>query len=492
METGQPILTRPAKSELNAPTFAGVPNRRRGAAVAFSASAILHALVAVFLPFVLRSLPPDADKEFSERLRPSLRAAVILRLPDRLYLPAPNNPPAEGASAVPARDQRETGPMTRAAAGADSSTTRAQRRAPSQTILIQPGKPIAVDPRANRLPSLLFSPGSNASVAWGLVSAALQPGIQSERPPQLLVSHAVADAAVVAPASEAVQANELDVPVVSIAPALPQARQLVEIPPVNQNASTQVTPASGPLPGLEADMLTGKSTAPSGLSKQSPLAVGSGDRPAALAVSKKPLPVGLQSAVKPGGAKAFSLGVGAARKIKTSSGMVTVFDLPNGTQQLRFPPAGSFDLVIVESSYNATIPDAERLLTGHPIQTVFLTLGTDQDWILQYCLPGDGSGTGQEGMVVTLRGVPKIEPPFIQQALVPARNVFEAPLPALFHGVIGSNGRFARLRPIVDAAHQAMPELLPYLEQWRFRPVQVDGTPAEVEILLLIPPLAHR
>lgn len=483
------ILTLPSEPELNAPSFAGVPNRRRGAAVAFSASALLHVLIALFLPFVLRSLPPDADRVFSDRLRPSLQAALILRLPDRIYLSATNNPPADGASAAPSRDQSGTAPMRRESAGADSSSTRLQSRAPSQTILIQPGKPIADDPRANRLPSLLFSPGSKASVPWGLVYSGIQPGAQREEPPLLPVAQGVEDAALVAPATEAQQANDLDVPVLSISPALPQARQLVEIPPVNQLTSSQVAQSTASLPGLGGVGLpTAKSIAPPGLSKHSTMAAGTGEQRGALAVSNKPLQADVQPAVRPGVSQTLPFAPSSARRIKTSSGMVTVFDLPDGTQQLRFPPAGFFDVVIVESSSGATIPEAERLLTGHPIQTVFLTLGTDQDWILQYCLPGDGSGTGQEGMVVTLRGVPKLEPPFIQQAVVPARRAVEAALPALFHGVLGVNGRFARLRPIVDAAHQPMPELLPYLEQWQFRPVKLDGTPTEVEILLLIPP----
>jgi hypothetical protein len=173
--------------------------------------------------------------------------------------------------------------------------------------------------------------------------------------------------------------------------------------------------------------------------------------------------------------------------LKTPLGMVEVRDLPNDTQQLRFPTSGAFDVVIVESSPGAAIPEAEQLLTGRPVQTVFLPVGVGQDWILQYCLPAGGSAAAQAGMVVTLGEQPKVEPPFIQQTLIPSRKVVLVAKPALFQGALSANGRFVRLRPVMDAAYQPLVELLPYLEQWQFRPAKVDGVPTEVEVLLLVP-----
>jgi hypothetical protein len=172
--------------------------------------------------------------------------------------------------------------------------------------------------------------------------------------------------------------------------------------------------------------------------------------------------------------------------------MVEVLDLPNDVQQLRFPTSGAFDVVIVESSPGATIPGSERLLTGRPVQTVFLPLGTGQDWILQYCLPASGSAAVQAGMVVTLGEQPKVEPPFIQQSLIPSQKVVLTTRPAVFQGALGANGRFVRLRPVMDAAYQPLLELLPYLEHWQFRPAKVDGVPTEVEILLLVPPITRQ
>ena len=52
--------------------------------------------------------------------------------------------------------------------------------------------------------------------------------------------------------------------------------------------------------------------------------------------------------------------------LKTSLGMLEVLELPNGTQQVKFPPAGSFDIVIVESTPSDAIPDADPNDLGDP------------------------------------------------------------------------------------------------------------------------------
>ena len=162
-------------------------------------------------------------------------------------------------------------------------------------------------------------------------------------------------------------------------------------------------------------------------------------------------------------------------------------DLPSGAQQWQFPAGGSFDIVIVQPSPDATIADAERLLSGRPVQTVYLTLGTGQDWVLQYCLSAAHMTSSQSGMVVTLGQEPKLDAPFIQKAFVPPERLLQGAQPALFQATLDANGRFARLRPVMDSNYRPALELLPYLEQWQFRPAKLDRVPVEVEILLLVP-----
>lgn len=534
------ILGPPAawdEEQARVPAFNCLPVHRRGAGAAFLASAALHALVALSIPAIIRSLPPDPDAAFQTRLRPSLQAALILRMPERVYLPVRGMPAADAHSAAPSPERTGLNRTGEAPSGKGPSVARVQSQAPFQTILIQPGKPVADDPRTNKLPSLLYLSKSETPVPQGPQEPAV-PGVSAIQlpvpktetviasghpvpepppapsssvaentpkalaPPPLplpspwsLVSTGAAGEVVESPARESQAARGAEVAVLSIASSVPQARELVEIPPVNQPAAAGGVRSSAPLPEMRgAGKLAAQaanSTVPPRPDRHSVLPSGTGNSRGPLAAKDKPLLSKAQSEGKPLESQGHTAAPGRARTIRTSTGTIEILDLPNGTEQLNFPSAGSFDVVIVDSSPGATIPDAERLLTGRPVQTVFLTLGTGKDWILQYCLPGGVSAANQAGMVVTLGRPPKVEPPFIQQALIPANEVVRATQSSLFQGMLGVNGRFVRLHPVLRADYQPQQELLPYLEQWQFRPVKVAGVPAEVEVLLLVPPFVR-
>jgi hypothetical protein len=176
------------------------------------------------------------------------------------------------------------------------------------------------------------------------------------------------------------------------------------------------------------------------------------------------------------------------RILNTRSGPVEVREFSDGSQQWRFPSTGSFDVVIVQHSAGTMIPEAQSLLTGWPVQTVYLTLGTAKEWIMQYCLPASASApAAQSGMLVTLGKPAKLEAPFIQLAMLPPPKITNAGRPALFFGTLGADGRFRRLRPVSAPDYETRAELLPYLEQWLFRPAKWDGAFAEVEVVLLVP-----
>ena len=531
------ILAPPADGigdRLSAPAFGSLPIERHGGGAAFLASFVIHALVALSLPAALRSLPPNPDAAFQARLRPSLHAALILRMPNRIYLPVPSVLPPGAPPAGGKRKPGESPRTRRGPSGTSSRATRPQSPLRFRTILIQPGKPIADDPRTSRLPSLLFLSRSTPPAPQGPVD----PGAHTRGEPELKTGIATAGGPATpeplhvpplvpvvaesmpkvslpvpnarslvahgegteAGANSAQPATGADVAVLSVSSSAPQARQLVEIPPVNQPAAVV---SLRPRDSLSESRGDGKSATPGDDSSGPPRPAKHNSQPAGssnarrqTAAREKPVHAGAQSKGKRLESQSQSVARAAAlslvRTIRTASGMIEVLDLPNGTQQLRYLPKGSFDVVVVESSPGATIPNAEQLLTGRPVQTVFLTLRAGRDWILQYCLPGGGSNSGQAGMVVTLGRQPKVEAPFIQQALLPAENAVRPTRPALFQGALAASGRFARLRPVLDAAYQPLPELLPYLEQWQFRPAKVDGAPAEVEVLLLVQPFAHQ
>lgn len=518
-----------ALEELKVPAFRSLQEGRKGGGRAFCASASAHLLLVLYLPAIIGSVPPDPDREFQARYGPSLRAALVLRMPDRIYLPAmlvrPAPPAALSRPAEPG-SQAEANPRETAAAAGPQPV-----QSPFRTILIQPGRPIAADPRLSKLPSLSFqsnshqpeqskpaeplvpgspiAPSPNTETATARSAASQSPTPVSTRSSIVPESTSMTLALPLLPrpnawslvtagawgetASTTVSprtARGTAVSVLAIASTVPQAGQKVEIPPVSQ----PVLPSGSRAPVLQTDSRAAHKASGAADKSTAPGSAGSTARPGETGVSpgsaaskQMAAQLGAQSGGKPAGTQSRATPPGTVRMVKTTAGVVEFQDLPDGTQQLKFPPGGAFDVVIVESTPGSTIPEAERLLTGRPVHTVFLDLGTGQDWTLQYALPGSGLDSGQTGMVVTLRPQPKLDAPFIQRAVVPAPKVVRSTLPSLFQGWLGANGRLVSLRPVLDAAYAQLPDLLPYLEQWQFRPVKVDGTPTQVQVLLLAP-----
>jgi hypothetical protein len=165
---------------------------------------------------------------------------------------------------------------------------------------------------------------------------------------------------------------------------------------------------------------------------------------------------------------------------------VEIHEFPDGSQEIHYPPDGRFDAVVVQAGAGDLVPEAEDLLTGRPVQTVYLEVGTAREWVLQYCVPS-GTAAAQSGMVVSLGGPTKMQAPWIRTVALPPRRA-RSPKATVFYGKLQPNGHFMDMRALAKPQYQDRPELLPYLEQWEFRPAERDGIAAEIEILLIIPP----
>jgi hypothetical protein len=163
-------------------------------------------------------------------------------------------------------------------------------------------------------------------------------------------------------------------------------------------------------------------------------------------------------------------------------------DFADGSQEIRYPPDGRFDAVVVQAGAGDLVPEAEELLTGRPVQTVYLAVGTTREWVLQYCMPHDiGGAATQSGMIVSLGGPTKVQAPWVRTVALPPRRA-HSPKASVFYGKLQANGRIINMRALARPQYEDRPEMLPYLEQWEFRPAQRDGAAAEVEVLLIIPP----
>jgi hypothetical protein len=153
------------------------------------------------------------------------------------------------------------------------------------------------------------------------------------------------------------------------------------------------------------------------------------------------------------------------------------------------PQDGLFDVVLVQASpEHAMLLEGPTPLTGRPIYTVYLQVGTTKEWILQYCLqqsPEYEVKTG--GAVVQLGNPTQVKAPYPKVSIVPPQPSMPNHSRLVLHGFITDHGVFRELDTVRHDDKQAAAHILPYLQQWRFRPATRDGQAVEVEILLIVP-----
>jgi hypothetical protein len=493
--------TEPASSD-DIPAFSSLPAGGSQAFTSFWASLALHLLAVSCLLYLPFPWPSGAPDHVRARLMPPAESALILRLRERVYIAAtvaPQSEPRPPASPVkPRRPSSTSRPPS-----ATGSVHHAPRNLlPVPAILLQPNRPVAADIRSLQLPSFLYwsptrmpppprpiNPGSAGPEKSSLTAPKkeiINPPNEEHRSAPISIASAPRTSTqalpLPAPASagpwsliahgsnpeqEDALAHRIEGELLALGSASASQsshRENVAVPPLNQPATASAEPrdeAQRNPPSAEP--------ASARLPAAAPPPAGGSVPAAGSAVRSDPSP--------------------AVRILNTRTGPVEVREFSDGSQQWRFPSTGSFDVVIVQRSAGSIIPEAGPFLTGWPVQTVFLALGTAKDWVMQYCLPASASAApaAQSGMVVSLGKPAKIEAPFIQLALLPPPKIANGKLPALFYGTLGADGRFRRLRPIAAPDYESRADLLPYIEQWQFRPAKWDGANAEVEVVLLVP-----
>ncbi|HVO97168.1 MAG TPA: hypothetical protein VMT15_03835 [Bryobacteraceae bacterium] len=159
---------------------------------------------------------------------------------------------------------------------------------------------------------------------------------------------------------------------------------------------------------------------------------------------------------------------------------------PNPRVILR-PLDGTFDAVIVQSSPLSQFPEAKELLTGRPIYTVYVSLGTAKDWALYYCIPSDRSRKETEASVVQVGATAPVQAPYPTRLVRPEVTVPSYQKYILVHGSISALGRFEGLKIVRSAQPDADQALVSSLTGWEFRAATVDGVKVGVEFLLSIP-----
>ena len=158
-----------------------------------------------------------------------------------------------------------------------------------------------------------------------------------------------------------------------------------------------------------------------------------------------------------------------------------------GSLTINRPPSGSFDAVVVQSSPVDQYPESRGLLSGRPIYSVYISMGTARDWTLFFCVPGE-KPQSSNGPVVVLgaMGAP-VKAPYPTKLLKPELKLPSYEKYVLVHGLVNKDGKFEGLRLVRPIRPETDQALLAALASWEFRAATRDGVAIAVEFLLSIP-----
>ncbi len=149
--------------------------------------------------------------------------------------------------------------------------------------------------------------------------------------------------------------------------------------------------------------------------------------------------------------------------------------------RIQLPEGGQFGAVVVGDSLGGEFPEAGAVWKGRVAYTVYLHVGLERSWILQYALPraADAHSAGH---------VAHLEAPWpynIVRPNLPPGSINSDAL--LVHGYVNRSGRFEALSIAFPPDFPQAKFVLKSLEQWQFRPATENGQVAKVEVLLIIP-----
>lgn len=140
---------------------------------------------------------------------------------------------------------------------------------------------------------------------------------------------------------------------------------------------------------------------------------------------------------------------------------------------------GQFGAVLMGDSAQEDFPETSDLWAGRNAYTVYINVGTPTSWILQYSLPKSATPSEQQEQLNAPYPYDLLRPNF------PASELNADDL--LVHGFINAEGKLLNLSVAFPPGFTLAKLILKALSQWQFRPAMLNGTPTEVEVLLIIP-----
>lgn len=157
----------------------------------------------------------------------------------------------------------------------------------------------------------------------------------------------------------------------------------------------------------------------------------------------------------------------------------------DGVTRVAHPVGGNFDVVIMQSATREDLLDVGANLTGNPVYTVYLSVGDEKDWLMEYCIPARENARNNPYEVFIGDAATLTAPYPITTALPNGILGVKHRENIVFHGFLTVNGSFRNIEARVPSVISR--QIAPLLNEWKFRPALKDRVPAEVEILLVVP-----
>lgn len=150
--------------------------------------------------------------------------------------------------------------------------------------------------------------------------------------------------------------------------------------------------------------------------------------------------------------------------------------------RISMPKNGQYTVVVVGSSLDEQYPETAEVWKGRLAYSVYLKVGLDKNWILQYSLPRAADSATS--------GTTKLEAPWPYYIVRPNLNPDDASSDSVMvHGFVNESGHFEKLSIVfpTDIGYAREQLVLTALQQWQFRAGTQNGQVAKLEILLIIP-----
>jgi hypothetical protein len=148
--------------------------------------------------------------------------------------------------------------------------------------------------------------------------------------------------------------------------------------------------------------------------------------------------------------------------------------------EIRQPIDGQFGAVVVGSSLAERYPETMQLWAGRLAYTVYLHVGLQKNWILQYAVIREAASVSGNATQ------PNAPWPYLMERPHLAPGDFNSDA-VMVHGRLNTSGHFEALAVVFPSDFSQAQFVLSALRQWRFRPARQNGTIVAVEVLLIIP-----